>query len=765
MERRQKTVIWENVQTLIQCIIAYVFLCLLLPSICLKPYVKGRSLSYRFLFYQVCGNMYLILWGFVLSYLHLFFATVLWIALVILPPVLRIFSDCLISRHSTGKWELPGWMIRSVRKISDVLTGVYGWRKFFSDLRSWIGHEIKRVMNKYLNGHSFELLAICIVLLFVILYYGNFKLTKYGYASSDDATHFFWTDNLAHNKPFTDGLYPFGLHFLMAVISTMFGLTVHRTVQVFSILTCSLVFLFLYFYLRSVFRSKVAVYFGWIVYVVSNFLSYSTYHRFFMTIPMEFALAALFATLYALTDYLYSRRKNSFWMFVLALSWSFHIHMYVTIFLAFLLVAFGFVHLFFVIRQKIFWKMILGGFLAVFFSLAPFVVGYAAGYKLQSSFDWAFGLMGIDLHQESQPASVPSPDAEESPKEVSNGKNIYFAINEIDVSRLLDLKRYNLVTDDRKTEILLILEFVLILYALFALPWKKTRRLGRSILFLALSWALSHFICIMPDLGLPQVISEARIIVFWAIMCVPLFVVPCEICFLAVATVTRSGRFANFLIGVGVLCTVVWGVQNGWLKSAQGASAFITESDYRTSLSLVENATPRTWTVVSQTYGRMALVNYGYHYEVIDLISTVDKDEEGFYIPTKDIYIVVENLIDQYAADTYVAGRYSELKSRRDLYDDSTFENMCPPSRDLALTSLEEGEISKNLHNFRIYYYPFRAVIASKLYYWMEKMKEVYPNHISVYDQDEVSTVYHIWQDPYFPLNLVVDYMDDLGVE
>ena len=95
--------IWENINTVIQIFGGYICVCVLLPAICLHPLVKGKSLGFRLMFYQVCSNMYLIFWGFALSYLKLFYAPMLWLVLVGLPLGVKAW----FCRH-----EVLGWLGR-----------------------------------------------------------------------------------------------------------------------------------------------------------------------------------------------------------------------------------------------------------------------------------------------------------------------------------------------------------------------------------------------------------------------------------------------------------------------------------------------------------------------------------------------------------------------------------------------------------------------------------------------------------------------------
>ena len=85
-------------------------------------------------------------------------------------------------------------------------------------------------------------------------------------------------------------------------------------------------------------------------------------------------------------------------------------------------------------------------------------------------------------------------------------------------------------------------------------------------------------------------------------------------------------------------------------------------------------------------------------------------------------------------------------------------DNVQEISPELALQDVEWDRDTSGLHGADAPYYYQRDVVMSKLHYWMEAVKKIYPNHVSEYYQDETVTVYKITQDPYFTLNLSVDY-------
>ena len=91
---------------------------------------------------------------------------------------------------------------------------------------------------------------------------------------------------------------------------------------------------------------------------------------------------------------------------------------------------------------------------------------------------------------------------------------------------------------------------------------------------------------------------------------------------------------------------------------------------------------------------------------------------------------------------------------------DVTLPGKCTDiSSELALMEIDyELDSEDNLHGADAPYYFQREQVMSKLYYWVEAMKEVYASHIEEYYRDEQMVVYKIKQDPYFLLNLSLDY-------
>ena len=186
----------------------------------------------------------------------------------------------------------------------------------------------------------------------------------------------------------------------------------------------------------------------------------------------------------------------------------------------------------------------------------------------------------------------------------------------------------------------------------------------------------------------------------------------------------------------------------GRIKEERYYSITISEADMRVSLDLCENHEKYTWTVISPT-NDLSVIRYdGYHYEIVDLLKDLDRGKKSIYIPTPDIYVVTERHPISFAND----------RREIDRSDIDAPDKVKAISPEMALQDIDWTEDSSGLHGADAPYYYQRDVVMSKLHYWMEAVKQIYPNHVWEYYSDETVTVFKISQDPYFTLNLSVDY-------
>ncbi|WP_077532802.1 glycosyltransferase family protein [Massiliimalia massiliensis] len=730
--------IWDHAIYALQTLAGYFVLCVFLPSLCLYRFVEKKSFAYRFVFYQAAANIYLNLIGFLLAYCKIFNTLTVWLFVGLLPLAAAAF----IRRKQ---------LIKRFRQLSatmtDVITQTYGLRIFFKNAREALLARLKRFYKRFLKNRLLEWILLILGLAFLVWFYGDYKLHNAGYGHTDEETHLYWIQSIFENNAFPTGLYPHGMHFLVAIISCFFGISPVGSYLNFSIVSLILIFIFLYIAFRKIFRSRYAVVFGWGFFLITNIFAASTYFRFQISFPMEFGFVPLMATIYGLVSYFKDRRRTSWWLFAMSLAWGFYAHFYITIFTAFLCAAFGLLFLIPMWKKKILHKVLLSGLAGIMIALAPFGAGFLAGHPFERSISWALGVMGENAGEDTEEGTN-----EDTPAETEE-ENTFSFQNLPDLDTVITYMADSCFTSRDSAKAVLLLLCILTAYGLIGLVVSRKRRMQYLLyLFLALSWVFSLILYLCYFVGLPVLIEMKRMSTFLSIMCIPLFVVPFQI--LADLLMLFSGkkesqRFQNItllILGVFLLGSV-W--KSGAVKEERYYEITISEADALLCMELLHNADPFTWTVISPTNDLAMIRNSGYHYEILDLLEEVDSGQAAIYIPTQYVYVVVENLVTDFN------------DSRREIDGSDRAEMAVPVSPEYALDDSVDVYTVYGDSPDRAYYFS-RKTVMSRLYYWMEKVKEAYPQEVSVYYEDSTCTVYQIEQDEYFLLNLAVKYRTDL---
>ena len=736
-------IIWRNVLTLVEIAAGYGLLCVCLPSLCLRDFVQDKPLTYRFIFYQVCANMYLILWGFVLAFLKSFNTITLWLTLVLLP----------LAATAWRKRETVTVRFLAARETAEtILTGMYGMHALWRNLILSLRRRCRRIYCRYIKGHVWELLGICAMFALVLFLYGQYHLTTVGFAYGDENVHFYWEKELLHGNPFPSGMYPHGMHFLVASLSGMFGITISRAALLIGIFNDCLLFCMLYLVLKETFSSRTAVLFGIGFFLTTNMFERIVWWRYQSALPMEMGLIPYCTMFYALRRYVDSRDGRDWLLAVLSLGWCIHIHFYVAILAALTCVAFGIAFLMPILKKKILHWLIIGGLVGSMLGCMPFGLGYVLGYPFERSMGWALGV----IQEESEAINAAMALTELSQSEAEN--EVIDAGTVFTMEEFLDEAFFWSVKNPAARIVLLILDMIVLLWGLLGAVFSRKDRLRcLMILFYGLTWVVGLVI----STGVIPLFDRGRFSVFFGFMSTPLFVLPAQFFHDTAVLMHIRPKYAEMSLTVVVLTFFFFMARGGYVRDDFAVeTGIIEEGDMETGYRLMDEYPNQTWTIVSTTYDLNFVRYYGYHTEIIDLIKHLDArkgslhlplDEDHIYVPTKDIFVVVETKIDQYDERSYFRNSH--------IGGGGMLENRGDPTPELALTDLPETDLLNDVH---IYFYPWRKVVMSKLYYWMEKVKETYPNEVSVFYQDEVVTVYHIRQDEYFPLDLMLDYQSDL---
>lgn len=738
-------IVWKNVLTLVQIAAGYGLLCAFLPSLCLKDFVEEKSLTYRFIFYGVCANMYLILWGFILAFVNCYNVFTLWLTLVLLPLAVTAWRkrETVVRQFLAGK-----------ETAETILTGMYGRHALARDLSIGIRRRVRMLYRRYLRGHGLELAGLCLIFAYILVAFGQYHLTHEEFAYGDENVHFYWTKELLHGNPFPVGMYPHGQHFLTGAITAMTGAQLSRASLLIGLFNDCLLFLTVYLVLKEIFPSRVAVLSGVGFFLTTDIFVWAVYWRYQAALPMEMGFIPYYTLFFGLKRYIGSKDRRDLLLSVLSLGWCIHIHFYTAIFAAVSCAAFGIAFFGPILRKKLLHMLIIGGLAGALLGVVPFAVGYALGFPFEQSMNWAMGV--INQSTETRTANSLSEDTETEESEEANVVRAKRPLSEYWSTA------FSPVEGSSARILLLLLGMAMLLWGFLGALFSRRNSLRyRMILF----WGLVWFCCLVyrsEVVGI-EIIQQYRFYAFYGLAAIPLFVVPAQLLWNVAAAIRVHPRRAETGLAVGALGFFFLLARNGHMKTEFTVETnIITEGDMKTCYRLMKEYPDETWTIISTTYD-LNLIRYaGYHYEIVDLLAKLDAGKgsidspltnDHIYLPTEDIFVVTETMIDQY---------YTSIVRRNSHADADILENHGEPTPELALTELPDPQVL-DINSVKMYSYPWRAVVMSKLYYWMEKVKEVYPNEVSVFYQDETVTVYHISQDEYFPLDLMLDYQKALS--
>ena len=802
---------------------SYILLCILFPSFILHPFLKDKELSYRLMFVQTAMNLYIIFWGFAFGFTNLFSGPALWLALVALPLAVRSYLARAAIKERIGTLQ---------HFLSDYKDGLYGRKLLRRLIFRKMGEKIRETYSRYLKGRIPQLLTVTALSLFVVYYFGYFKLHNYAYAYTDEETHLYWIQSLVNGHAFPAGLYPHGVHFLVATLSTMFGLQVVLCWHVFSILSSLLVFFSLYLLLRRLFTSVIAAGLGLGIFCFLDLFDVSTYFRYQYSLPMEFGYVSLFIMVFAILYYLRDRQTISLVFFAGALIWTFEVHFYITIAAIFVILAGGVVYIVPMIKNKIFHKIIIAGLLSVVIMISPFVIGYLLGHDFERSISWGLAIMSRASDEEMSetltsnqmdlettlnilnPGDSEDDEAEEEKTEdelfeeelrnmafdkreqyeeymalyvrdvfsldddeFQTMKNSLgsFVVNDVyaeeyvlhhmsgiaKITNVLMLSMLHKITGSLSVAVLLwVMELAALVYGfgglLFALIKKKNPNRFMRLAFASLMWLFLYFAYLMPLIGLPEVFQIVRASELLSLSTSVLLCFPFQMVFDAISCIRPVRKYAEAVLMAAVVCLVFFRLEDVKNNTKKLENLFydiaVQNEDLKLCNDLLENSEDFTWTVISPVNDLSVLRYQGYHYEIIDLLEEIEEGETEIYIPTKYIYLVVEEDIINFGTN-----KGDERKVDGSDYDETSLEI----SPELALKTLDElGR--QNWSSRDRAYYDSRQGVMSKFYYWVEKIKETYPSEITLYDEDEHCKIYRIEQDPYFLLNLAVDYESEI---
>ena len=768
----------------------YFVLTVLMPAVIFYRFVKDRPFVVRFAFYQVTGNIYVLLIGFLFSFLNIWSPALLIILMIALPLLLKLFI---------GRPDLIGLVLNYYSDKSEKIVTTAGALR---NIRLFLQRKLKEAFHRYIRYHYLEILLLFALFVFAVWYYGYFKMHYFTYASSDEATHLYWVNALFAGHPFPVGMYPHSMHFMIAAIHSISGIQTLVINHYFSVTIMLVLHFMIYGTVKALFRSAPAAVFATGLFLLSNMFVAQRYQN---TLPMEYGMIAMLVMIVFLYEFMKRRDTLSMWVVAGATGWTFHSHFYITLFCVFIWIAFILVYLKTIIRLKAIGKTLLAVAVAIAIAVAPFGAGLAVGYRFEQSMDWALNVMGVQSDEgiisvaeqnkemtakeeetetnesgqqtESEQQGADAAASEEKPeKELSPyAREFVNARTPGDYVRALcHLLMAKLIRRETNARILYACLLFTFLYGVGKLirvhlvfrkkkkkylrgetgrktyKKKKQELLAKEAGVLTIPFFLFFgiILCTMSYFGLPAVVEDSRAAMILAPLTALLFAAPiafAEDLLRLIPGAKKQIPAVLLLLAVGAGLGAFYA--KGPVKKLEEIGIYYVTQELSNKLSydLIATKPKNTWTVISPVNDLLAIHYYGYHYEVIDLLHDVENCKTDIAMPTNDLYIVVDKSVLNAGGVYYLPDYHGALKKEAAPLD--------PEKVDLSFY-----DIGQPWDPPEEAYSKYRDVTMTKLYYWMEKIKKAYPNEVEVYDEDDLCVIYHVRQSADFPINLCRDY-------
>lgn len=710
--------------SIIEVFIAYFVLIIMLTVFMVKPIVGKRNIFERFVLYLVVGNFYIINIVFVLAYLNLFNRTSLVVILLIGSFLIRVLLD---------KEDAERIYFERKETFIRLIHGEYGKRLFLQNIYSNTWLKIKIFCYELFHRKKLEWIIFLSIMGYNVYYYGYNSISRISFAAPDEEVHLYWIQSLIGGHIFPSGVYPHGLHNILAAISVIIDLNAAAVVRAFGIISTVLIMTMLYFGLRKILRSRCAALFGFLAYSLLNIYVNETIYRFQFTIPQEYGMIMLMPMAIFAFDYLKNKRVNDLVLFGVCLSLTISIHFYITIIALALCFAIAAVNLYRILKNKLFVKILFCGILSVVTAIAPLAYPVAMGHKMEQSMDWAVRVIQGKEYKDDTEESVNQEKVREA-----------FYLDEFLIDAKEDIIKY-VFPDIRGIYILITLIGLNILYCIFLMLRGKTIEKNLYQLSFAFFASVLIFLILCIALKLPTPMEPKRVAIFLVYISPIYIAMPVELLHgLFSMEMLKKVRSAITFAAIPALIYIA--VKYNLVRPLLPSYYFQTTGAMLVDWDIINKYNDYQWTIVSPENDRNVIFNNGYHYELSDFVRQQENWNEKMKIniPSKYIFIYIEKRPIVNVGYVFYKGDKELVNRKLVTYLD-------------AQIPLEEYRKYEG-KGYNPYYREGRQTLMSKAYYWALKYKEYFPKEMSVYYEDDELIVYRIEQNEYGLNNFAINY-------
>ena len=728
----------QEIGSIIYFLIIYLFLMIALPVKVLRlPLGKGQTLDSAvkalLVSYTVCISL---VYG--LGLLHIYNRYTLFLGIIL---TLIIYG--LIRKVNYRKWFMD-----AIQVMALLGGGQYRAEVFLKDRLRKTGRALKESMKNFFKELTFGKVVFFVVCLaaFVIMmerrlmaYFGT-----YAYRTSDMYVHHEWINYMEAGDIFYDGIYPFGMHNMISALHLLSGLHLNQIFRYYGALNCFLVVAAAVYFLRRAGRTKAAVLLFLTLYGVTSFGGNAYVYRMAFTLPQECAMPFMLICVLYLGKFIESRKKEDGVYFALASSLVLSTHFFTVIFAVALCGSLILAYLPKIWKEKLILPLCRFTILIICISMLPFLIGKLEGKYWQGSMTWALGVMKTQ-------------DAEEEEEEAEEE-----AADENGLSLQLEKEETEPVELPQKRENILVMFFNMmvekmydfwgyvfwagILYAgICFLIMRKTWKDWRTKQFFAVWMTLLFCILLIGYwiIGLPQLMKEERVRMFVGYLGPVLFGFSFET---LAAFPGKLGKRVSETIGLIAAALCFYATYGLGYIPFQTYFYLQTSTAAEACVRITEEYKKNTWTVVSPVEELSLIRGLGYHYELWEFITGMERYEEDRYleIPTKYVFFVLEKIPVTYNQTRIMGMEYDDAPVAIEEADTVATKEMLGISKN---GSMKYYNITEN-----------RRILEAKLAAWIQRYKEMFPDQISVYMESDDCVVYCLEQNEYALNNLAIDY-------
>lgn len=719
---------------------AYAALLYIWPSIVFRKLLRGKGLTFRFLFCSIVQPVLISTAVLGLGLIHLLHFGVVrllfWGALA--APLL--VACC---REKRVPVRLP---------LRALLAGHYGWKLFFCRAADGLARRWQRFRQRY-AGKAAEYLVLAGILLFGLAFFLNGAFQDYSFGCFDQYTHYRWTENLLAGDIFAWGVYPEGMHCFLYALHVLFGVKLHSCVLFLAGIHNSTSFLLAaYCLLNALFRSghtTLLVLTAWLAFDGIGPVALEAFTRMTWTLPQEFGHYLILACPLLLLRYCRERCKPVQWyrdenllLLAVGIANAVSMHFYVLILAACACVPVVFAYWRELFPPRRMLPPIAAGLYGAELGLLPMLIACAVGFPLEGSLLWGFNTL-----RGASGDSIRNRIAAAAPKEV------HVSLWERLSAPLKGFYENGYVPlfGDYAAWMLLL---SLLVPALLLACWYARRRgrlregalparTAKGYLILALGCMVFILLFAAPYIGLPELVVIDRTLAITQLLAFGLVAVPVDF-LLARASSLRGKPLPRGLMAAGCLCLYLAAYMTDFRQST-----FCYLQRYNSTVAVTDQIMNRypegNYCIVSTLDERYQVPSQN-HEELLNFMKNTEG--EAYTIPKEYIFLYVEKQPIQRGQVHFHKAPHWLARENNKRFSGANNQSQCP---DILHTEISEEMADANMPyvpNLRDNYdnQMLHTVLASRAYAWYQRFSATYPAETNVYYENDEFVCYVIHQ-------------------